>query len=217
MKKYIKIIAPIVVILGLLAGYYVINSRPVNDNRAIVLDFVQNQDKEYSDNEKIKIVTAYKEMLENNGEDYVDNFFTKEEQMAVTYLGMGVNMYVFRDFKNTAYLNAADSFIDVEGYSKIAGFDVDGTPGADGFVDLANVEIVIDGTSYATADLTAEIASFFERLNKANEINPVNTIYGVDTVEVDDNTRLYITYLDVSYDDSYNVTALRVSGHLVLK
>lgn len=98
-----------------------------------------------------------------------------------------------------------------------AGFDVDGTPGADGFVDLANVEIVIDGTSYATADLTAEIASFFERLNKANETTSVNTIYGVDTVEVDSNTRLYITYLDVSYDDSYNVTALRVSGHLVLK
>jgi len=217
MKKYIKMIAPIVVILGLLAGYYIINSRPVNDNRAVVADFIENQDKEYTDEQKVKIVTAYQNMLEQNGEDYVDNFFTQEEQMAVTFLGMSVNMYVFRDFKNTAYLNADDSFIDVEGYSKIAGFDVDGTPGADGFVDLANVEIVIDGTSYATADLTVEIASFFERLNKANETTSVNTIYGVDTVEVDSNTRLYITYLDVSYDDSYNVTALRVSGHLVLK
>lgn len=217
MKKYIKVIAPIVVILGLLAGYYIINSRPVNDNRAVVADFIENQDKEYTDEQKVKIVTAYQNMLEQNGEDYVDNFFTQEEQMAVTFLGMSVNMYVFRDFKNTAYLNADDSFIDVEGYSKIAGFDVDGTPGADGFVDLANVEIVIDGTSYATADLTVEIASFFERLNKANETTSVNTIYGVDTVEVDSNTRLYITYLDVSYDDSYNVTALRVSGHLVLK
>ena len=56
-----------------LYSYYVINSRPVNDNRAIVLDFVQNQDKEYTDEQKVKIVTAYQNMLEQNGEDYVDN------------------------------------------------------------------------------------------------------------------------------------------------
>lgn len=217
MKKFIKIVTPIVVIFGLLAGYYLINSRPVNDDRTIVLEYVNNQDREYTDEDKVKIVTAYKNMLENEGEEYVDMFLSQEQQMAVTYLGMSVNIYVFRDFKKVAYLNANDSFMDVSDYSRIAGFDVDATTGAEGFADLENVDIIIDGTKHATADLTEEISSFFERLNKANETESVNTIYGVDTVDIDSDTRLYITYMDVKYDDSYNVTALRVSGHLVTK
>lgn len=217
MKKFLLVVAPIVTILVLLAGYYIINSRPAVDDKSIVRDFVDNQDKEYTDEQKVKIATAYKNMLENEGEEYVDMLFSEEEQMAVTFLGMGVNVYVFRDFKKTAYLNADDSFIDVADYNKIAGFDVDAGLGSDGFVDLANVEISIDGNVYATADLTEELQSFFDRLNKAKETEDVNTIYGVDTVDIDGNTRLCITYIDVSYDDSYNVKALRVSGHLLMK
>lgn len=217
MKKIVKIVAPVVVILVLLAGYYIINSRPVADDKTIVNDYIENQDKEYSDEEKIEIVTAYKNMLENEGEEYVDSLFSQEDQTAITFLGMSVNMYVFRDFKKTGYLNADDSFIDVADYSRIAGFDVDAATGADGYADIANVDIVIDGTKHTTANLTDEMSSFFERLNKAKETEDVNTIYGVDAVDIDDNTRIYITYMDVKYDDSYNVTALRVSGHLVMK
>ena len=39
----------------------------------------------------------------------------------------------------------------------------------------------------------------------------------MDTVDVDEKTRLYITYMDVQYDDDKNVTSLRVSGHLAMK
>ena len=192
-------------------------SKKAEDDRQILDDYLANKEAEYTDEEKTKIVTAYKNLLETKGEDYVDAFMTRDDQNLITLMGMSVNVYVFRDFKNYGYLNADDSFMDVKEFDRIAGFDVDATLGTDGLADIAHVDINIDGVSYATADLTAERASFLERFKKANETEETKTIYGVDTVDVDEKTRLYITYMDVQYDDSYNVTSLRVSGHLAIK
>lgn len=217
MKKIYLIIIPIVVmVIGVISAIIFI-SKPAKDDLSIVREFVVNQDKEYSDEEKIEIVTAYKNILENGGEEQLDMILTQEEQTAITYLGMTVNMYVFRDFKKRAYLNADDSFMDVADFNKIAGFDVDAVIDADGFADIGNIDISIDGNSYATANLTNEMKSFFERLNKAKEQEDVNTIYSVDAVDIDENTRLYITYMDVEYDDDFKVKSLRVSGHLAMK
>ena len=192
-------------------------SKKAEDDRQILDDYLANKEAEYNDEEKTKIVTAYKNLLETNGEDYVDAFMTRDDQNLITLMGMSVNVYVFRDFKNYGYLNADDSFMDVKDFDRIAGFDVDAPLGTDGLADIAHVDINIDGVSYATADLTDEMASFLERFKKANETEETKTIYGVDTVDVDEKTRLYITYMDVQYDDSYNVTSLRVSGHLAIK
>ena len=192
-------------------------SKKAEDDRQILDDYLANKEAEYTDEEKTKIVTAYKNLLETKGEDYVDAFMTRDDQNLITLMGMSVNVYVFRDFKNYGYLNADDSFMDVKDFDRIAGFDVDAPLGTDGLADIAHVDINIDGVSYATADLTDEMASFLERFKKANETEETKTIYGVDTVDVDEKTRLYITYMDVQYDDSYNVTSLRVSGHLAMK
>ena len=192
-------------------------SKKAEDDRQILDDYLANKEAEYTDEEKTKIVTAYKNLLETNGEDYVDAFMSRDDQNLITLMGMSVNVYVFRDFKNYGYLNADDSFMDVTDFDRIAGFDVDAPLGTDGLADIAHVDINIDGVSYATADLTDEMASFLERFKKANETEETKTIYGVDTVDVDEKTRLYITYMDVQYDDSYNVTSLRVSGHLAIK
>ena len=192
-------------------------SKKAKDDRQILDDYLANKEAEYTDEEKTKIVTAYKNLLETNGEDYVDAFMSRDDQNLITLMGMSVNVYVFRDFKNYGYLNADDSFMDVTDFDRIAGFDVDAPLGTDGLADIAHVDINIDGVSYVTADLTDEMASFLERFKKANETEETKTIYGVDTVDVDEKTRLYITYMDVQYDDSYNVTSLRVSGHLAIK
>ena len=192
-------------------------SKKAEDDRQILDDYLANKEAEYTDEEKTKIVTAYKNLLETKGEDYVDAFMTRDDQNLITLMGMSVNVYVFRDFKNYGYLNADDSFMDVTDFDRIAGFDVDAPLGTDGLADIAHVDINIDGVSYATADLTDEMAYFLERFKKANETEETKTIYGVDTVDVDEKTRLYITYMDVQYDDSYNVTSLRVSGHLAIK
>ncbi|MCR4866228.1 MAG: hypothetical protein K5921_04840 [Lachnospiraceae bacterium] len=192
-------------------------SKKAKDDRQILDDYLANKEAEYNDEEKTKIVTAYKNLLETEGEDYVDAFMSRDDQNLITLMGMSVNVYVFRDFKNYGYLNADDSFMDVTDFDRIAGFDVDAPLGTDGLADIAHVDINIDGVSYATADLTDEMASFLERFKKANEKEETKTIYGVDTVDVDEKTRLYITYMDVQYDDSYNVTSLRVSGHLAIK
>ncbi|MBR6149097.1 MAG: hypothetical protein IKQ44_12190 [Lachnospiraceae bacterium] len=192
-------------------------SQKAKDDRQILDDYLANKEAEYTDEEKTKIVTAYKNLLETEGEDYVDAFMSRDDQNLITLMGMSVNVYVFRDFKNYGYLNADDSFMDVTDFDRIAGFDVDAPLGTDGLADIAHVDINIDGVSYATADLTDEMASFLERFKKANETEETKTIYGVDTVDVDEKTRLYITYMDVQYDDSYNVTSLRVSGHLAIK
>ncbi|MBP5415392.1 MAG: hypothetical protein ILN61_09175 [Lachnospiraceae bacterium] len=192
-------------------------SQKAEDDRQILDDYLANKEAEYTDEEKTKIVTAYKNLLETKGEDYVDAFMTRDDQNLITLMGMSVNVYVFRDFKNYGYLNADDSFMDVKDFDRIAGFDVDAPLGTDGLADIAHVDINIDGVSYATADLTDEMAYFLERFKKANETEETKTIYGVDTVDVDEKTRLYITYMDVQYDDSYNVTSLRVSGHLAIK
>ena len=192
-------------------------SKKAEDDRQILDDYLANKEAEYNDEEKTKIVTAYKNLLETNGEDYVDAFMTRDDQNLITLMGMSVNVYVFRDFKNYGYLNADDSFMDVKDFDRIAGFDVDAPLGTDGLADIAHVDINIDGVSYAKADLTDEMAYFLERFKKANETEETKTIYGVDTVDVDEKTRLYITYMDVQYDDSYNVTSLRVSGHLAIK
>lgn len=187
------------------------------DDRQILDDYLADKDAQYSDEEKTQIVTAYKNLLETQGEAYVDEFMTEDDQNLITLMGMSVNVYVFRDFKNYGYLNADDSFMDVTGFDKIAGFDVDAKTGEDGLADVAHVDIEIDGTVYTTADLTDEMASFLDRFQAANEKEKTTTIYSVDTVDVDEKTRLYITYMDVQYDDSYNVTALRVSGHLAIR
>ena len=192
-------------------------SQKAKDDRQILDDYLANKEAEYTDEEKTKIVTAYKNLLETEGEDYVDAFMSRDDQNLITLMGMSVNVYVFRDFKNYGYLNADDSFMDVTDFDRIAGFDVDAPLGTDGLADIAHVDINIDGVSYTTADLTDEMASFLERFKKANETEETKTIYGVDTVDVDEKTRLYITYMDVQYDDSYNVTSLRVSGHLAIK
>ncbi|MBP5311020.1 MAG: hypothetical protein J6Z05_10535, partial [Lachnospiraceae bacterium] len=182
-------------------------SKKAEDDRQILDDYLANKEAEYNDEEKTKIVTAYKNLLETKGEDYVDAFMTRDDQNLITLMGMSVNVYVFRDFKNYGYLNADDSFMDVKDFDRIAGFDVDAPLGTDGLADIAHVDINIDGVSYATADLTDEMAYFLERFKKANETEETKTIYGVDTVDVDEKTRLYITYMDVQYDDSYNVTS----------
>ena len=192
-------------------------SQKAKDDRQILDDYLANKEAEYTDEEKTKIVTAYKNLLETEGEDYVDAFMSRDDQNLITLMGMSVNVYVFRDFKNYGYLNADDSFMDVTDFDRIAGFDVDAPLGTDGLADIAHVDINIDGVSYATANLTDEMASFLERFKKANETEETKTIYGVDTVDVDEKTRLYITYMDVQYDDSYNVTSLRVSVHLAIK
>lgn len=183
----------------------------------IVGDYLANKGKEYSDEQKVEIVKAYKNLLEVQGEDYVDTVISREDQNEITFMGMSVNEYVFRDYKHYAYLNSDNSFIDVAGFSTIAGFDVNATNGADGYANLNEVEITIDDKTWAVVNLTDEISSFFERFDKINETEPTNTIYGVDKINVDENTRLYITYLDVQFDDSRNITALRVSGHLLMK
>ncbi|MBP5744808.1 MAG: hypothetical protein J6W58_00730, partial [Lachnospiraceae bacterium] len=157
-------------------------SQKAEDDRQILDDYLANKEAEYTDEEKTKIVTAYKNLLETKGEDYVDAFMTRDDQNLITLMGMSVNVYVFRDFKNYGYLNADDSFMDVTDFDRIAGFDVDAPLGTDGLADIAHVDINIDGVSYATADLTDEMASFLERFKKANETEETKTIYGVDTV-----------------------------------
>lgn len=210
-----------IVILALVAIgiVFVIKKATVanKDDRAILEEYLANKDADYTVEQKQEIVTAYKNLLEKEGEAYVDEFLTRDEQNELTLMGMTANVYVFRDFKNYGYLNADDSFMDVTGFDRIAGFDVDAPLGADGYADLEHVDINIDGVSYATADLREEVASFFERFDAANAVEKTTTIYSVDTVDVDDNTRLYITYMDVQYDDEKNVTSLRVSGHLAIK
>ena len=207
----------ILIVLMLLIMTISACSKKAKDDRQILDDYLANKEAEYTDEEKTKIVTAYKNLLETEGEDYVDAFMSRDDQNLITLMGMSVNVYVFRDFKNYGYLNADDSFMDVTDFDRIAGFDVDAPLGTDGLADIAHVDINIDGVSYATADLTDEMASFLERFKEANETEETKTIYGVDTVDVDEKTRLYITYMDVQYDDSYNVTSLRVSGHLAIK
>lgn len=217
MKKKIIITGSVllVAIVALILAF--VPFRKVDSNEKIIQNYLENKDKEYSDEEKTEIVTAYKNLLDEQGEEYVDNIFTREEQTELTYLGMTVNVYVFRDFKNYGYLNSDNSFIDVSDFNTIAGFDVDAALGSDGFADIAHVEIIIDGEVYATADLTEEMASFLQRLQAQKEADGSVTIFGVDSVDVDENTRLYITYIDAQYDDSFNVTSLRVSGHLAMK
>lgn len=217
MKKKFIILGSVllVAIIAIILAFIPIGK--VDSNEKIIQNYLENKDKEYSDEEKTEIVTAYKTLLDEQGEEYVDNIFTREEQTELTYLGMTVNVYVFRDFKNYGYLNSDNSFIDVSDFNTIAGFDVDAALGADGFADIAHVEIIIDGDVYATADLTEEMASFLQRLQAQKEADGSVTIFGVDSVDVDENTRLYITYIDAQYDDSFNVTSLRVSGHLAMK
>lgn len=217
MKKKFIILGSVllVAIIAIILAFIPIGK--VDSNEKIIQNYLENKDKEYSDEEKTEIVTAYKTLLDEQGEEYVDNIFTREEQTELTYLGMTVNVYVFRDFKNYGYLNSDNSFIDVSDFNTIAGFDVDAALGADGFADIAHVEIIIDGEVYATADLTEEMASFLQRLQAQKEADGSVTIFGVDSVDVDENTRLYITYIDAQYDDSFNVTSLRVSGHLAMK
>lgn len=218
-KMVIGIVTVVVAVVVACVILVILNLKPsgANSDRAVVEKYFANAEKEYSNDEKVEIVTAYKNLLENEGEDYVDDFLTRDQQNELTFMGMGVNVYVFRDYKNYGYLNSDDSFINVEGYKTIAGFDVDAAIGADGFANLEAVEIKIDGEVWAVADLRDEIADFMTRFDAANEVEKTTTIYGVDKVDVDENTRLYITYLDVQYDDSKNVTALRVSGHLLMK
>ena len=207
------LICVILVIVNITSG----SKKSGNHDRDILDSYLANKDAEYSQEEKQEIVTAYKNLLENEGEEYVDEFLSKDDQYELTLMGMTANVYVFRDFKNYGYLNADDSFMDVRDFDKIAGFDVDASVGADGFADLEHVDISIDGVSYTTADLREEVASFLERFEEANANEKTTTIYSVDTVDVDEKTRLYITYMDVQYDDNKNVTSLRVSGHLALK
>lgn len=214
--KYIIAIVAVVVVVAVVCLIIFLAGGNKSD-RDILDDYLANKDKEYTSEEQVKIVTAYKNLLETEGEDYVDEFMSVEEQTNITLMGMMVNVYVFRDFKTYGYLNSDNSFIDVAGYSTIAGFDVDAATGADGLADLSAVEITIDGKLCTTADLTDEINDFTERFKKANEVEKTTTIYGVDKVDVDENTRLYITYIDAQYDNSYNVTHLRVSGHLLTK
>ena len=95
------------------------------DDRQILDDYLANKEAEYTDEEKTQIVTAYKTLLETEGEDYVDGFISRDDQNLITLMGMSVNVYVFRDFKNYGYLNADDSFMNVTGFDSIAGFDVD--------------------------------------------------------------------------------------------
>lgn len=217
-RKLILAIVGVVIVLVIgLAAIFVATKKTPKTDKDIVMDYLANKDADYTDEQKIEIVTAYKNFLETEGEDAVDMLISREEQMELTYMGMPLNVFVFRDYKNYGYLNADDSFMDVADYNKIAGFDVNATVGSDGLADIKNVEIVIDDQSYATADLTEEIAYFFERFDAANTTEKVTTIYGVDTVDVDSDTRLYITYMDVQYNDNKEVTALRVSGHLCMK
>lgn len=223
-KRYRKLISFIGTVLGIILAIVLMcillfggKKDKERTDKEIVLDYIANQQQEYTDEQKVEIVTAYKNMLETEGEEATDMILSQEDQTALSLLGMGVNVYVFRDFKNYGYLNSDDSFIDVEGYKTIAGFDVNAATGADGLANLNEVEIVIDDKLCAVADLTDEIAYFMERFRQANAVEKTTTIYGVDMVDVDENTRLYITYLDVQYDNSENVTALRVSGHLLTK
>ena len=217
MKKKLTILGSLIIVAVIAIILVFVPFKRVDPNEKIIRKYLENTEKEYSDEEKTKIVTAYKNLLDERGEEYVDIILTREEQTELTYMGMTVNIYVFRDFKNYGYLNSDNSFIDVTDYNTIAGFDVDAPLGADGFADIANVEISIDGQVYATADLTEEMASFLQRLREQKEADGTITVFGVDTVDVDENTRLYITYIDAQYDDNFNVTSLRVSGHLALK
>lgn len=219
MKKKKLIIIGGIVLIAIVALILVLVpfKQAGGSNEKIIQKYLANKDKEYTDEEKVKIVTAYKDLLDEHGEDYVDTLLTREEQTELTYMGMPLNIYVFRDFKNYGYLNSDNSFIDVSDFNTIAGFDVDAVPGPDGFADIAHVDITIDGDVYATADLTEEMASFLQRLQAQKDADGSNTIMGVDTVDVDADTRLYITYIDAQYDDSFNVTSLRVSGHLAMK
>lgn len=223
LRRYKKLIMFVGTVLGVIVAIVLLivllvpGKKENRTDKQIVLDYVANQEKEYTDEEKIQITTAYKNMLETEGEEATDMLISQDDQTAITLMGMSVNVYVFRDFKNNGYLNGDNSFIDVEGYKTIAGFDVDANIGADGFANLEQVDIVIDNQLCTTVDLRDEIASFRERFEQANVANKTTTIYGVDMVDVDENTRLYITYLDVQYDDSWNITSLRVSGHLLTR
>ncbi|MCR5799821.1 MAG: hypothetical protein K6G69_07085 [Lachnospiraceae bacterium] len=216
-RKLISVLGVLFVVLLVVIIFLTGGRKEGGRDRRIIDRYLENTEKDYSQEEMTEIVNAYKNLLEQQGEEYVDSFLTREQQDELTYMGMKVNVFVFRDYKNYGYLNADDSFMDVSDFDKIAGFDVNAATGADGFANIRAVDITIDGTTYTTADLTEEIASFFERFEAANASEKVTTIYGVDTVDVDDKTRLYITYMDVQYDDNHNVTALRVSGHLALK
>lgn len=225
-KRYRKLISFIGTVFGIILAIVLLcillipgkkDKKEDRTDKQIVMDFVANQDKEYTDEEKAEIATAYKNMLETEGEEATDMLISLEDQTAITLMGTSVNVYVFRNFKNNAYLNGNNSFIDVEGYKTIAGFDVDAGIGADGYVNLEQVEIVIDDQLCTTVDLRDEIASFIERFEQANAVEKTTTVYDVDLVVVDEDTKLYITYLDAQYDDSWNITSLRVSGHYVTR
>ncbi len=53
-------------------------------DKEIVLDYIANQQQEYTDEQKVEIVTAYKNMLETEGEEATDMILSQEDQTALS-------------------------------------------------------------------------------------------------------------------------------------
>ena len=154
-----------------------------------------------------RLIGAYDYLLNEEGEDYVDKYLTREQQDEIMDLGRYVGEYVYRDYNERAYLNADDSFIPVSGFDYIAGFDNEQS----GSVDVSSFSIEIDGYDLGSFDLSEEIDDFKARYEEGDD----STLYGVDVVDISDGCRLYITYIELIYDsESGEISTLRVSGHV---
>lgn len=156
-----------------------------------------------------RVVGAYQYLLKSEGEEYIDAILTREQQTAISDMGLMSGQYVFRDYSERAYLNSDDSFIPVKGYEYIAGFDAYWQD----YYDLSDFPIEVDGIEVGHFELTDEINSVIERHENRGDDE---IIYGVDEVVVNDDCKLYVTYVEVIYDgESKEISSMRISGHIV--
>lgn len=175
--------------------------------KAVINKYIE--DPAYGMSNAKRVLGAYKYLLSSEGEDYVDAILTREQQSAISDMGLMTGDYVFRDYSERAFLNGNDSFMPVSGFDYIAGFDAYWQE----YDDLADFPIEIDGVEVGRFDLTQEVESVIERVEASADYS---TVYGVDEINVSDDCKLYITYVELVYDgETREISTFRISGHLV--
>lgn len=209
--KIIIVMMALTVIVALIPGTNAVDASKASQKN-VIKNFIKNGMPATQEEQK-KICGAYKYLLNQAGEDYVDKLLTREQQQTISAMGTMTGEYVFRDYTKTYTLTSNNSFIPTTGYDIIAGFDtyVDNSSGE---VDVSNVVITVDNSEFGPFDFTDEV----ERVKMLCQSEVAGYYQGEDIIKVSDDCEIVVTYFRVLSDDEINtVKELRVSGHLLFK
>lgn len=202
--KLILVMMCITVLTTIVPGINAVDFSRISQ-KSILIDFAKNG-MPISDEGKKKLIGAYKYILKDCNEAYLDKLLDKELQNQINEIDLNRNTIDIYGMRSNIHV------IPTDGFDYVAEFNST-CDSFDGKAAAENMNIKVNGKSVATYDFTEEYKSVIRR----NKDNGNRFIDGPEVLMISDDCKLIVTDMTITADKTDDtLVELRVYGYILM-